>query len=198
MNSMGLFHDLSSVKYSSLIEKTLKHSVPITTPTVPPNLRNSTNQHSASRMTEKTNRPQSSQNTPYLFHLPFLTHLQDLNHLWYVSRVLKALNKPAVPSHLGPITSAHQGPVFWEKIPRPILFSASFGVSADCQPLWLVFYIHASVLHCIFQFKRWPWRFFWPKEIFSQLGVDWTRFGGSLFIWGILTTLWFARSWGSK
>lgn len=51
--------------------------------------------------------------------------------------MLKALNKPAVPSHLGPITSAHQGPVFWEKNPRPILFSASFGVSADCQPLWL-------------------------------------------------------------
>ena len=66
--------------------------------------------------------------------------------------------------HLGPITSAHQGPVFWET--SPSLFSTSTGVSADCQPLWLVFYIHASVVHSIFQFKRWPWCFF-GSRIFS-------------------------------
>lgn len=96
----------------------------------------SAHQHSASGMTwKKTSTSIIPKHT--IFISSTLSYSQDLYNLWYVPRVLKALNKPAVPSHLGPITSAHQGPVFWEKNPRPILFSASFGVSADCQPLWL-------------------------------------------------------------
>ena len=184
------------LKDTSLIEKTLKHAVTITTPNCPPELAEFNESTLSIQDDWKKHRPQSSQNKPYSFDLPFLTYSQDLNNLWYVPRVLKALNKPAVTSHLGPITSAHQGPVFLGKnIPYYsqhqlvlLLIASHFGWCFTSTPPSSMASSNSNGGLGIF----------WAQGDFLPTGCGLNSIWRKPVYMRILTTLWFGRFWGSK